>query len=165
MAKVLKKGDLVILESTSPVGTTEKMSSWLAKERPDLTFPQAHSKNSDVLIAYCPERVLPGHVIKELVDNDRVIGITEHCSSAAVKLYKIFVKSNCVITNVRTAEMAKLTENSSRDVNIGFTNELSIICDKLNIDVWELINLAKSSPQVNIMFTARSWGWGSLYCC
>jgi UDP-N-acetyl-D-mannosaminuronic acid dehydrogenase len=152
IAPVLKKGDLVILESTSPVGATEQMAEWLAAARTDLTFPQSHGEESDVRVAHCPERVLPGHVVRELVDNDRVIGgMTTKCSEAAIELYKIFVKGDCVITNARTAEMAKLTENSCRDVQIAFANELSIICDKLDIDVWELISLANRHPRINIL--------------
>lgn len=152
IAPVLKKGDLVILESTSPVGATERMAEWLAEARPDLTFPQTHGEESDVRIAHCPERVLPGHVIRELVENDRVIGgMTARCSQAATELYKIFVEGECITTTARTAEMAKLTENSFRDVNIAFANELSIICDKLDINVWELIRLANRHPRVNIL--------------
>ncbi|MBF6617140.1 MAG: UDP-N-acetyl-D-mannosamine dehydrogenase [Candidimonas sp.] len=152
IAPVLKKGDLVILESTSPVGATEQMAAWLAEARPDLTFPQSHGEDSDIRIAHCPERVLPGHVLRELVQNDRVIGgMTPKCSEAAASLYKIFVQGECVITNARTAEMCKLTENSFRDVNIAFANELSIICDKLDINVWELIRLANRHPRVNIL--------------
>ncbi|WP_369959540.1 UDP-N-acetyl-D-mannosamine dehydrogenase [Pseudomonas benzenivorans] len=152
IALVLKKGDLVILESTSPVGATEQMAAWLAKARPDLTFPQTHGEDSDIRIAHCPERVLPGHVLRELVQNDRVIGgMTAKCSAAAASLYKLFVEGECVITNARTAEMCKLTENSFRDVNIAFANELSIICDKLDINVWELIRLANRHPRVNIL--------------
>ncbi|AKH89565.1 UDP-N-acetyl-D-mannosamine dehydrogenase [Edwardsiella tarda] len=152
IAPVLKKGDLVILESTSPVGTTEQLATWLAEARGDLSFPQTHYEYADVNIAYCPERVLPGKVVCELVKNDRVIGgLTPKCSERAVQLYKNFVKGECVITNARTAEMTKLTENSSRDVQIAFANELSIICDKLNIDVWELISLANRHPRVNIL--------------
>ena len=152
IAPVLKKGDLVILESTSPVGATEQMAEWLALARMDLTFPQTNGEESDVRIAHCPERVLPGHVVRELVENDRVIGgLTNKCSEAAVELYRTFVKGDCVITNARTAEMAKLTENSCRDVQIAFANELSIICDKLDIDVWELISLANRHPRINIL--------------
>lgn len=152
IAPVLKAGDLVILESTSPVGATEQMAAWLADARPDLTFPQTHGESSDIRIAYCPERVLPGKVLQELVQNDRVIGgLTPKCSEAAVKLYKIFVQGECVITNARTAEMCKLTENSFRDINIAFANELSIICDKQGIDVWELISLANRHPRVKIL--------------
>lgn len=152
IAVVLKKGDLVILESTSPVGTTEKMAAWLAEVRPDLTFPQTHGNESDIRVAYCPERVLPGHVIRELVVNSRVIGgMTENCSEAAIALYKTFVEGECVVTTTRTAEMTKLTENASRDVSIAFANELSIVCDSLDIDVWELISLANRHPRVNIL--------------
>jgi len=152
IAPVLKKGNLVVLESTSPVGATEKMAEWLAEERSDLSFPQSRGEESDIRIAHCPERVLPGKVLEELVSNDRVIGgMTPKCSESAVALYKTFVKGECVITNARTAEMAKLTENSFRDVNIAFANELSIICDKLDIDVWELIALSNRHPRVNIL--------------
>lgn len=152
IAPVLKKGDLVILESTSPVGATEQMAAWLAEARPDLSFPQTHGEDADIRVAHCPERVLPGHVLRELVQNDRVIGgMTPRCSAAAASLYKTFVLGECVITNARTAEMCKLTENSFRDVNIAFANELSIICDKLDINVWELIRLANRHPRVNIL--------------
>jgi len=152
IAKVLKVGDLVILESTSPVGATEQMAKWLSDARPDLTFPATHGEDSDIRIAHCPERVLPGQVVRELVDNDRVIGgLTEKCSQQASELYKTFVKGECVITNARTAEMAKLTENASRDVSIAFANELSLICDDLDINVWELIALANRHPRVNIL--------------
>jgi len=152
IAPVLKKGDLVILESTSPVGATEQMAEWMAQARPDLTFPQTHGEASDIRVAHCPERVLPGHVLRELVQNDRVIGgMTLKCSEKAAALYKTFVEGECVMTNARTAEMCKLTENSFRDVNIAFANELSIICDKLDINVWELIRLANRHPRVNIL--------------
>ncbi|MBR9829270.1 MAG: UDP-N-acetyl-D-mannosamine dehydrogenase [Oceanospirillales bacterium] len=152
IAPVLKPGNLVILESTSPVGATEKVADWLAEARPDLTFPQTHGEVSDIRIAHCPERVLPGHVLRELVQNDRVVGgMTAKCSAQACALYKTFVQGECVVTNARTAEMAKLTENSFRDVNIAFANELSIICDKLDINVWELIRLANRHPRVNIL--------------
>lgn len=152
IAPVLKKGDLVILESTSPVGATEQMAAWLAEARPDLSFPQTAGESSDVRIAHCPERVLPGHVLRELVENDRIIGgMTAKCSEAAVALYKTFVEGECIVTNARTAEMCKLTENSFRDVNIAFANELSIICEKLEINVWELIRLANRHPRVNIL--------------
>ncbi|WP_263673827.1 UDP-N-acetyl-D-mannosamine dehydrogenase [Campylobacter sp. CNRCH_2014_0184h] len=152
VAKVLKKGNLVILESTSPVGATEQMAKWLADERPDLTFPHQIGEESDIKIAHCPERVLPGQVIRELVENDRIIGgMTQKCTEYATNLYKIFVQGECIKTNARTAEMAKLTENSFRDVNIAFANELSILCDKLDINVWELIKLANRHPRVNIL--------------
>ena len=152
IAPVLKKGDLVILESTSPVGATEKMAAWLADIRNDLSFPQDAGDEADVNVAHCPERVLPGHVVRELVENDRVIGgMSGKCSEQAIELYKTFVKGECVVTNARTAEMAKLTENSCRDVQIAFANELSIICDKLDINVWELISLANRHPRINIL--------------
>lgn len=152
IAPVMKAGDLVILESTSPVGATEQMAEWLAAARPDLTFPATHGENSDIRIAHCPERVLPGHVLRELVENDRIIGgLTKKCSEAAVRLYKCFVEGECIITDARTAEMCKLTENSFRDVNIAFANELSMICDKLGVNVRELIRLANHHPRVNIL--------------
>lgn len=152
IAPVIKRGDLVILESTSPVGTTEQMAAWLAEMRPDLTFPQQKGEQADINIAYCPERVLPGKVVTELVNNDRVIGgMTRRCSQRATDLYKTFVTAECIPTNARTAEMCKLTENSFRDVNIAFANELSVICDKLAINVWELIRLANRHPRVNIL--------------
>lgn len=152
IAPVLRAGNLVVLESTSPVGATDQLAGWLAAARPDLSFPQQKGEAADIRIAYCPERVLPGKVMQELIQNDRVIGgMTARCSEAAVALYRIFVEGDCVVTNAPTAEMAKLTENSFRDVNIAFANELSIICDKLNIDVWELIALANRHPRVNIL--------------
>ena len=149
---VLKKGDLVVLESTSPVGTTELVAGWLASARPDLTFPQSHGSASDIRIAYCPERVLPGHVIGELVANDRIIGgMTRACSNLAADLYSLLIEGKCFQTNARTAEMTKLTENSCRDVQIAFANELSMICDDIDIDVWELISLANRHPRINIL--------------
>lgn len=152
IAPVLSKGNLVILESTSPVGATEQMAAWLAAARPDLSFPQVAGEYADVQVAHCPERVLPGKVIHELVSNDRVIGgMTEKASTMAVALYKTFVEGECIVTNARTAEMCKLTENSYRDVNIAFANELSIICQKLQINVWELIALANRHPRVDIL--------------
>ncbi|AUX74570.1 UDP-N-acetyl-D-mannosamine dehydrogenase [Erwinia pyrifoliae] len=152
VATVLKKGDLVILESTSPVGSTEQMAQWLAAARPDLTFPQQAGEAADIQVAYCPERVLPGRVMAELCKNDRVIGgMTATCSQRASDLYKLFVEGECVVTNSRTAEMCKLTENSFRDVNIAFANELSLICTAQGINVWELIRLANRHPRVNIL--------------
>jgi UDP-N-acetyl-D-mannosaminuronic acid dehydrogenase len=152
IAPLLKRGDLVILESTSPVGTTEKMGLWLANLRKDLSFPRQAGESSDIRIAYCPERVLPGKVLSELVQNDRVIGgLTEKCSRVAKSFYSIFVKGSCILTSARIAEMCKLAENSFRDVNIAFANELSMICENQNIDVWELITLANRHPRVNIL--------------
>lgn len=138
ISPVLEPGNLIVLESTSPVGTTEKLAEWLPK--------------IDLDIAYCPERVLPGHILKEIVGNDRIIGgITPRSGERAKQLYQIFVKGECLITDARTAEMTKLTENSFRDVNIALANELSLICDELNINVWELIRLANRHPRVNIL--------------
>jgi len=153
IAKVLKIGNLVILESTSPVGTSEKMMEWMKEERPDLSFPEVGKDvKSDVFIAHCPERVLPGNIIKELISNDRIIGgISKYCSEVAHDFYTKFVKGECLLTDCRTAEMCKLIENSFRDVNIAFANELSIICDKLDINVWDLIKLANHHPRVNIL--------------
>ncbi|CDH25258.1 UDP-N-acetyl-D-mannosamine dehydrogenase [Xenorhabdus bovienii] len=152
IAPVLKKGDLIILESTSPVGATEQMAEWLAAARPELSFPQQAGENADIDIAYCPERVLPGQVMVELIKNDRVVGgMTLKSSRRASELYKIFLEGECVVTNAKTAEMCKLTENSFRDVNIAFANELSLICAEQGINVWELISLANRHPRVNIL--------------
>jgi len=154
IASVLEQGNLVILESTSPVGATEKMMQWMKEDRPDLSFPEFGNNNShaDISVAHCPERVLPGHVVRELVENDRIIGgVTEQCAHRARDLYKIFVEAECLITDCRTAELSKLVENSFRDVNIAFANELSLICDKLDINVWEMIKLANRHPRVNIL--------------
>ncbi|MBH0005399.1 UDP-N-acetyl-D-mannosamine dehydrogenase [Psychrobacter sp. SWN149] len=154
LAPLLEKGDVVILESTSPVGATEKMVEWLSKERSDLTFPKYHEPDNeaDIFVAYCPERVLPGKVIEELISNDRIIGgMTKESTKKAQDVYRIFVKGDLLETNSRTAEMAKLTENASRDVSIAFANELSIISDKLDINVWDLIELANRHPRVNIL--------------
>lgn len=140
----LKEGDLYVIESTSPVGTTEQMAKIIFSERPDL--------EGKIFIAYCPERVLPGNVIYELVHNDRVIGGLDNASTKkAQEFYGQFVKGTLHPTNARTAEMCKLTENSSRDVQIAFANELSLICDKAGINVWDLINLANKHPRVNIL--------------
>lgn len=154
LAPHLKRGDLVILESTSPVGTTEAVASLLAEHRPDLRIPAADGgrETADISIAYCPERVLPGRVLKELVENDRCIGgISSDCSAKARKFYELFVRGNCIETSARTAEMVKLTENAFRDVNIAFANELSLVCDRLDINVWELIDLANLHPRVQIL--------------
>ena len=153
IAPVLRAGALVILESTSPVGATEAIAEWLAIARPDLTFPHTHGAASDIRIAHCPERVMPGKVMQELITNDRVIGgMTRKCAELAAALYRTFVTGECVIaSNTRIAEMAKLAENSFRDVNIAFANELSVICDRLDIDVWELIHLANRHPRVNVL--------------
>ena len=154
IATVLERGNLVILESTSPIGATEKMMEWMREDRPDLSFPKFGDDKFkvDIAVAHCPERVLPGHVVRELVENDRIIGgVTTQCAERARELYKIFVEADCLITDCRTAELSKLVENSFRDVNIAFANELSLICDKLDINVWELIKLANRHPRVNIL--------------
>lgn len=141
---ILKKGDLYIIESTSPVGTTNKMRDLILSKRPDL--------KDEISIAYCPERVLPGNVIHELVHNDRVVGgVDERSTRAAIKFYKSFVKGELHPTDAKTAEMCKLTENASRDMQIAFANELSLICKKADINVWDLINLANKHPRVNIL--------------
>ena len=153
IAPVLRKGNLVILESTSPVGTTEKLKEWMSEERPDLSFPEfGISSKVDVAVAHCPERVLPGNVVRELVENDRIIGgLTTQCAKKSREFYNTFIKADCLITDSRSAELSKLVENSFRDVNIAFANELSLICDKLNINVWELIKFANYHPRVNIL--------------
>jgi UDP-N-acetyl-D-mannosaminuronic acid dehydrogenase len=152
IAPVLKPGDLVILESTSPIGATEQLSHWLGEYRPDLTMPHLDGELADIRVAHCPERVLPGQILREVVENDRIIGgVTRKCAQRAQALYQIFVTGNIHLSNARTAEMAKLTENAYRDVNIAFANELSIICDGQGIDVWELIRLANLHPRVNIL--------------
>lgn len=152
IAPTLVKGALVILESTSPVGTTEAMSSWLAGARPDLTFPHDHGEASSVRIAYCPERVLPGRVLRELIANDRVIGgLTPKCAARARELYASFVEGELLLTSVREAEMVKLTENAFRDVNIAFANELAFVCEAMGVNVWEVIKLANHHPRVKIL--------------
>lgn len=152
IAPVLRAGNLVIIESTIPVGSTEAVAEKLAMARPDLTFPQSHGNESDIHIAHCPERVLPGKVMQELILNDRLIGgMTSKSNELAIKLYRSFVVGECITTDPRSAELAKLSENSFRDVNIGFANELSVICDKLGVDVWEVIGLANRHPRVNIL--------------
>lgn len=152
IAPHLAPGALVILESTSPVGATEKLCAWLAEDRPDLTFPHKAGDLAQVQVAHCPERVLPGKVLHEVVHNDRVIGgMTRHCAARAVAFYQLAVKGTCHVTDARTAELAKLTENAFRDVNIAFANELSLICHDLEIDPWELIAMANRHPRVNIL--------------
>ena len=152
VAGVLKQGDCVILESTSPVGTTEKMRDVFAEKRPDLAMPGLCEGTPDISIAYCPERVLPGKILEELIHNDRSIGgITPRCGRKALAFYKRFVKGECVVTDARSAEMTKLVENAFRDVNIAFANELSMIADKQGLDVWEVIRLANRHPRVNVL--------------
>ena len=153
VAAVLKAGDTVILESTSPVGTTEHVRDLLAELRPDLKLPgRSPGEAADVAIAYCPERVLPGRILHELIANDRVIGgVTPRCARKALGFYRRFVRGACITTNARAAEMTKLAENAFRDVNIAFANELSLVADRLGVDVWEVIRLANRHPRVNIL--------------
>ncbi|MEQ1547807.1 MAG: UDP-N-acetyl-D-mannosamine dehydrogenase [Chakrabartia sp.] len=152
VAAVLRPGNLVILESTSPVGTTEEICAAIAAIRPDLKVPGQTSDVPDIFVAYCPERVLPGRILIELVNNDRCIGgITPRCARKAMTFYRQFVRGECVTTTARAAEMVKLVENSYRDVNIAFANELSMIADGMGVDVWEVIRLANRHPRVNIL--------------
>ncbi len=145
VAPYLRPGNVLILESTSPVGTTRKIAEWLLEERNDL-------KAGDVHIAHCPERVLPGQIIKELVTNDRIVGgIDDTSTEVAAEFYRAFVSGEVLTTSCETAELAKLTENTFRDVNIALANELSLICDRLNVNVWELIDLANHHPRVNVL--------------
>ncbi len=153
IAPYLGRGSLVIIESTCPVGTTEKVSDLFAELRPDLIFPhQGDDGEPDVHVAYCPERVLPGRILTELVQNDRCVGgLTPSCAARARRFYETFVRGTCFETSARTAEMVKLTENAYRDTNIAFANELSMICDRVEIDVWEVIELANRHPRVQIL--------------
>ena len=153
IAPYLDKENIVILESTSPVGTTEQITQKLQKKRPDLKFPIYKKDNeSDIYISHCPERVLPGNILPELIQNKRIIGgMTRQSAIKTSKFYQKFVTGKCLTTDARTAELCKLVENSARDVNIAFANEISIICDKLDINVWDLISLANQHPRVNIL--------------
>ena len=152
LAPVLGKGNLVVVESTCPVGTTERVCEWLASSRPDLTFPHSAGEASDIRVAYCAERILPGNALKELVANERVIGgVSPACAEAAKSLYEVFVEGACHVTTVRTAELAKLAENAFRDVNVAFANEISLVCSALGIDPWKLIALANRHPRVEIL--------------
>lgn len=151
LAPVLKGDDLVILESTVPPGATRKLADWILSARPDLSLDGADGKPA-IHIAHCPERVLPGRVMIELVTNDRIVGgLTPEAAARAKRLYEIFCQGSILLTDAVTAEMAKLVENSFRDVNIAFANELSLVADQLGIDVWELIELANHHPRVNIL--------------
>jgi UDP-N-acetyl-D-mannosaminuronic acid dehydrogenase len=152
IAPVLKKGDLVVLESTSPVGTTRAMAGLLAELRPDLRFPVADGEKADVLVAYSPERVLPGKVLTELINNDRSIGgLSRKSSERTAALYSSFVEGDLFVTSAESAELVKLTENAFRDVNIAFANELAQVCQDLSLNVWEVIDLANRHPRVNIL--------------
>ncbi len=156
IAPFLKPGNTVILESTSPVGTTERLAARLRQARPDLAFPfymqEVEGNEIDVHICHCPERVMPGQMVRELVSNDRIIGgMTDECTKSALALYESFVSAQMLVTDCRTAELVKLVENSFRDVNIAFANELSLICEQLDVDVWRTIDLANKHPRVNIL--------------
>lgn len=155
IAPFVREGNIVILESTSPVGTTDKVAEVLAQMRPelfDIEFSTSAIKDSKLFVAHCPERVLPGHIMRELVENDRIVGgTTPEATKAAAEFYRTFVEGEVLETDAKTAEMAKLTENSFRDVNIAFANELSILCDRFGIDTLELIRLANRHPRVNIL--------------
>jgi UDP-N-acetyl-D-mannosaminuronic acid dehydrogenase len=152
VAPHLQTGNLMIIESTCPVGTTENVRDLLAGMRPDLRFPSDDADESDVYVAYCPERVLPGRILIELVQNDRCIGgLTPASAARARRFYETFVRGECFETDARTAEMVKLTENAFRDTNIAFANELSMICDRLGVDVWEVIEFANRHPRVNVL--------------
>jgi len=152
LAPVLRSGNLIIIESTSPVGTTRRISERLGELRADLTFPHQSNDGSDIKIAYCPERVLPGKVIDELQNNDRIVGGMNNSSTTeATEFYRVITKGTCHSATAETAELAKLTENSFRDTNIAFANELSIICDKLGVDVWKLVELVNCHPRVNVL--------------
>lgn len=154
IAPFVKPGSTIILESTSPVGATERLCRQLAELRPDLVVPRYkdRSPETNVAVAHCPERILPGQMMRELTNNDRIIGgMTPECADAAAELYASFVTGNAFKTDCRTAEFVKLIENSYRDVNIAFANELSLICAKLDIDVWSAIDLANRHPRVRIL--------------
>jgi UDP-N-acetyl-D-mannosaminuronic acid dehydrogenase len=152
VAPVLKGGEVVILESTSPPGTTRQLSSWLAHLRPDLKFPTDGLARPDVFVAHCPERVLPGRIMIEMVTNDRVVGgLTTECAERAADVYRTFCQGEIAVTDADSAELAKLAENAFRDVNIAFANEIALVCDQLKVDVWEVIRMANRHPRVNIL--------------
>ncbi|MDP6174491.1 MAG: UDP-N-acetyl-D-mannosamine dehydrogenase, partial [Rhodospirillales bacterium] len=152
LAPVLVPGNLVVLESTSPPGTTENLAQWLARDRADLSFPHQAGDQADIHLAHSPERVLPGHILRELVENDRVIGgMTTECAARAERLYGLFVNGQCYLTDSATAELVKLAENAYRDTNIAFANELATVCEKLDMDVWRVLELANHHPRVNIL--------------
>ena len=152
LAPVLEPGNLVVLESTVPVGTTARLAARLAALRPDLALPHQAGARADIRLAHCPERILPGRMVSELVENDRIIGgLTPACAAAAERLYRIFVRGACLVTDAATAELVKLAENAYRDVNIAFANELSMLCDRLGLDVWRVIDFANRHPRVAIL--------------
>jgi len=152
IAPRLRGGEVVILESTSPPGTTRKVSQWIADVRPDLKMPHEAPDSPDVHVAHCPERVLPGRIMIEIVSNDRVVGgLTPECARRAADVYALFCRGEILFTDAESAEMAKLVENSFRDVNIAFANELAGVCEHLGLDVWEIIRLANRHPRVDVL--------------
>ena len=152
IAHRLNPGAIVILESTSPPGTTERVSQWIAAKRPDLRMPHNSDNGADIHVAHCPERVLPGRIMIEIITNDRVIGgLSPACAQKAASIYRVFSQAEILLTDARTAEMTKLVENAYRDVNIAFANELSMISEHLQVDIWEVIRLANRHPRVNIL--------------
>ena len=152
IAPKLKPGNIVVLESTSPPGTTAKVAAWIGALRPDLKMPRDGDNGMDIHVAHCPERVLPGRIMIEIITNDRVVGgLTPHCAEKAASIYRLFAQGEILLTDAASAEMAKLVENSYRDVNLAFANELSLICETLHMDVWEVIRLANHHPRVNIL--------------
>lgn len=152
IAPQLRGGEVVILESTSPPGTTRKVSEWIAAARPDLKLPHDAPDNPDVFVAHCPERVLPGRIMIELVENDRLVGgLTPECAERAAAVYALFCRGEIVRTDAECAEMAKLVENSFRDVNIAFANELANVCESMGLSVWEIVELANKHPRVNVL--------------
>ena len=152
VATKLKPGDIVVLESTSPPGTTEKVSRWIGAVRPDLRMPHIVGASADIYVAHCPERVLPGRIMIEMITNNRVVGgLTSSCAIKAASIYRVFSQGEILLTDAASAEMAKLVENAYRDVNIAFANELSLITESLRLDVWEVIRLANQHPRVNVL--------------
>lgn len=152
IAPKLDRGAIVVLESTSPPGTTEKVKGWIGEERPDLKLPHDTEPQPDIHLAHCPERVLPGRIMIEMITNDRIVGgITPRCAQKAASIYRVFAQGEILLTDAASAEMAKLVENAYRDVNIAFANEISLICEYLHVDVWEVIRLANRHPRVNIL--------------
>jgi UDP-N-acetyl-D-mannosaminuronic acid dehydrogenase len=152
IAPVLRKGNTIVLESTSPVGSTQSLARMLAAMRPDLRFPLDGETDPDVHVAYCPERIIPGRMLQELVENDRIIGgMSPACAESATAMYRTFVRGACIASDDRSAELCKLTENAFRDVNIAFANELSMICGDIGLDAWKVIALANRHPRVNIL--------------
>ena len=152
IAPCLRPGNIVVLESTSPPGTTEKVGQWIGALRPDLKMPHDGEPGADVFVAHCPERVLPGRIMIEIITNDRVVGgLTRRCAERAASIYRVFAQGEILLTDAASAEMAKLVENAYRDVNIAFANELALISESLHIDVWEVIRLANRHPRVNIL--------------